>query len=130
MAAWKIWSDSQGQSLQNVPNSHYNIQLATFFNSSLQFMVSGFYQLECTIQNLKLYKTRQTSIDLFGIVLMGAASQVPTKGTLYTEQPVRVIVPLEHGIIETKNLHLRPLRANDAAQIFEYRSRQDVADWL
>lgn len=61
---------------------------------------------------------------------MEVTSQVPTKGALYTEQPVTVIVPLEPGTIETENLHLRPLRVSDAAQIFEYRSRQEVADWL
>ncbi|KAJ5221675.1 uncharacterized protein N7469_010562 [Penicillium citrinum] len=41
---------------------------------------------------------------------MEVTSQVPTKGALYTEQPVTVIVPLEPGTIETENLHLRPLR--------------------
>ncbi|CAI7601851.1 unnamed protein product [Penicillium pancosmium] len=61
---------------------------------------------------------------------MKAAPQVPTKGTLYPEQPVRVVVPPNPDVIETKNLRLRPLRSSDAAHVFEFRSRQDVADWL
>ncbi|KAJ5089549.1 hypothetical protein N7532_008233 [Penicillium argentinense] len=61
---------------------------------------------------------------------MKAEPPVVTKGTLYPEQPVRVIIPADVNVIHTKNLRLRPLMLSDAADLFEFRSRQDVADWL
>lgn len=50
--------------------------------------------------------------------------------SLYPDQPVRVIVPERAEDIYTQRLYLRPLELADAGDLFEYRSRQDVADWL
>lgn len=51
-------------------------------------------------------------------------------GSLYPEQTVRVIVPAAVPAIYTKRLYLRPLVMEDAADLFKFRSRQDVADYL
>ncbi|KAJ5595343.1 uncharacterized protein N7459_001551 [Penicillium hispanicum] len=61
---------------------------------------------------------------------MATAKEPPTKGTLFPEQTNRVIVPATADTIRTKRLILRPLALTDAEDIFEHRSRQDVADWL
>lgn len=61
---------------------------------------------------------------------METASPAPAKGSLYPEQPVHVIIPPNLDIIETKQLRMRQLRPSDAKHLFEFRSRQDVADWL
>lgn len=61
---------------------------------------------------------------------MKAEPQGITKGPLYPEQPVKAIIPPDLDFIETKNLCLRPLKLSDAADLFEFRSRQDVADYL
>lgn len=53
-----------------------------------------------------------------------------TKGSLYPEQITQVIIPATVEAIRTKNLYLRTLDIKDAADIFEFRRRQEVADWL
>jgi hypothetical protein len=53
-----------------------------------------------------------------------------TKASLYPEQATRVIIPATVEPIRTKNLYLRTLDIKDAADIFEFRSKQEVADWL
>ncbi|KAJ5665924.1 uncharacterized protein N7477_008372 [Penicillium maclennaniae] len=52
------------------------------------------------------------------------------KDSFFPRQETRVIVPAKVDSIRTTNLYLRPLEIGDAAALFEYRSRQDVADWL
>ncbi|KAJ5920721.1 hypothetical protein N7454_009254 [Penicillium verhagenii] len=52
-----------------------------------------------------------------------------TIGSLYPEQKTRVIIPAKCPTIKTQRLYLRPLEPSDAADIFEIRSRQDVADF-
>ncbi|KAJ6108248.1 hypothetical protein N7523_009571 [Penicillium sp. IBT 18751x] len=52
------------------------------------------------------------------------------KDSFFPRQETRVIVPAKVDPIRTTNLYLRPLEIGDAAALFEYRSRQDVADWL
>ncbi|KAJ5778031.1 hypothetical protein N7520_001277 [Penicillium odoratum] len=54
----------------------------------------------------------------------------PAKGSLYPAQKTRVVIPAELFAIETQRLHLRPTELSDAADVFEYRCRQDVADFL
>ncbi|KAJ5631327.1 uncharacterized protein N7484_011427 [Penicillium longicatenatum] len=54
----------------------------------------------------------------------------PTKGSVYPEQETRVIIPAKVSAIKTQRLYLRPIERSDAADIFEYRRRQDVADFL
>ena len=54
----------------------------------------------------------------------------PTKGSLYPEQTTRVIIPAKVPAIHTSRLYLRPLELADATDIFEFRCRQDVADFL
>ncbi|KAJ5190759.1 uncharacterized protein N7498_009744 [Penicillium cinerascens] len=52
------------------------------------------------------------------------------KERIYPRQDTRVIIPAKVNSIRTRNLYLRPLELADAADLFEFRSRQDVADWL
>lgn len=52
------------------------------------------------------------------------------KASFFPRQDTRVIVPANVESIRTKNLYLRPLAIGDAAALFEFRSRQEVADWL
>ncbi|KAJ5133714.1 hypothetical protein N7448_001262 [Penicillium atrosanguineum] len=52
------------------------------------------------------------------------------KDVVYPCQDTHVIVPASVDRIRTKNLYLRPLEIGDAAALYEFRSRQDVADWL
>ncbi|KAJ5935386.1 hypothetical protein N7466_004933 [Penicillium verhagenii] len=59
-----------------------------------------------------------------------SASPPLTIGSLYPEQETRVIIPAKGPTIKTQRLYLRPLEPSDAADIFEIRSRQDVADFL
>lgn len=54
----------------------------------------------------------------------------PSKGSLYPEQETRVIIPAKVSAIKTSRLYLRPIELSDAADVFEYRRRQDVADFL
>lgn len=58
------------------------------------------------------------------------SNPLPNIGALFPEQPVRVTLPVRAEDIHTERLYLRPLDLADAAAIFEYRSRQDVAEWL
>jgi hypothetical protein len=53
-----------------------------------------------------------------------------TKASLYPEQVIQVIIPATVEPIRTKNLYLRTLEIKDAADIFDFRRRQEVADWL
>lgn len=41
-----------------------------------------------------------------------------------------MIIPANVSAIKTPRLYLRPVELSDAADIFEYRRRQDVADFL
>lgn len=50
--------------------------------------------------------------------------------SLYPNQTVWVTIPEHAESIHTQRLYLRPLEFADAGDIFEYRCRQDVADWL
>ncbi|KAJ5762342.1 uncharacterized protein N7511_005724 [Penicillium nucicola] len=50
--------------------------------------------------------------------------------SLYPDQVTTVIVPDHAEPIHTQRLHLRPITMTDAAAIFEFRRRQEVADWL
>jgi hypothetical protein len=52
------------------------------------------------------------------------------KESFYPHQDTRVIVHANVDSIRTKNLYLRPLELADAADLYEFRSRKDVADWL
>ncbi|KAF7713696.1 Uncharacterized protein PECH_000629 [Penicillium ucsense] len=52
------------------------------------------------------------------------------KSSLYPEQVIRVVIPESPGAIHTERLYMRKLHEHDAADIFEFRSRQEVADWL
>lgn len=52
------------------------------------------------------------------------------KESVYPRQDTRVIIPANVNSIRTRNLYLRPLELADAADLYEFRSRQDVADWL
>lgn len=54
----------------------------------------------------------------------------PQTESLYPKQTVWVTIPENAESIYTKRLYLRPLKLADAEDLFEYRSRQDVADWL
>lgn len=58
------------------------------------------------------------------------SSPLSNIGALFPEQRVQVILPPRAEDIHTERLYLRPLEVADAAAIFEYRSRQDVAEWL
>ncbi|KAJ5380308.1 uncharacterized protein N7496_002736 [Penicillium cataractarum] len=60
---------------------------------------------------------------------MTADPQV-TKSSLYPKQVTQVIIPATVEPIRTKNLYLRTLDVKDAADIFEFRRMQKVADWL
>ncbi|KAJ5679379.1 hypothetical protein N7462_007623 [Penicillium macrosclerotiorum] len=53
-----------------------------------------------------------------------------TKASLYPEQIIQVIIPETIEPIHTENLYLRRLELTDAPALFEFRRRQDVADWL
>ncbi|KAJ5168315.1 Acyl-CoA N-acyltransferase [Penicillium canariense] len=53
-----------------------------------------------------------------------------TKASFYPEQTTRVVIPATVEPIRTKNLYLRSLELKDATEMFEFRRRQDVADWL
>jgi len=53
-----------------------------------------------------------------------------SKGSLYPAQETRVIIPAKVSAIKTPRLYLRPIELSDAAAIFEYRRRQDVANFL
>ncbi|EPS33522.1 hypothetical protein POX_a01482 [Penicillium oxalicum] len=53
-----------------------------------------------------------------------------TKSSLYPEQVTRVIIPERLDSVNTQHLYLRRLDKHDAADLFEFRSRQEVADWL
>ncbi|KAJ6089757.1 hypothetical protein N7467_004973 [Penicillium canescens] len=48
----------------------------------------------------------------------------------YPDQVTTVIVPSNAEPIYTKRLYLRPITMADAAAIFDFRRRQEVADWL
>ncbi|KAJ5730038.1 uncharacterized protein N7483_004546 [Penicillium malachiteum] len=52
------------------------------------------------------------------------------RSSLYPDQDVRVIVPASIGTIQTERLYLRFIQLSDATDIFDYTSRQDVADFL
>ncbi|KAJ5086594.1 Acyl-CoA N-acyltransferase [Penicillium alfredii] len=52
------------------------------------------------------------------------------KESLYLEQATTVIIPANLETLRTQRLVLRPLEMTDAPSIFDYRCRQDVADWL
>lgn len=52
------------------------------------------------------------------------------KASIYPFQETKVIVPASVDSIRTQNLYLRRLELADAADLYEFRSRQDVADWL
>lgn len=53
-----------------------------------------------------------------------------TKESLYPEQATQVIIPATVEPIKAKRLYLRTLDFTDAADIFEFRRMQEVADWL
>jgi hypothetical protein len=53
-----------------------------------------------------------------------------TKASLYPEQVTQAIIPAIVEPIRTKNLYLRSLDIKDAPDIFEFRRKQEVADWL
>ena len=58
-------------------------------------------------------------------------SPTPTnRSTLYPDQEPRAIVPDRTPTIQTERLTLRPIQLSDAPDLFEFRSRQDVADFL
>ncbi|KAJ5217366.1 hypothetical protein N7468_010374 [Penicillium chermesinum] len=59
-----------------------------------------------------------------------AMNLTPAPGSLYPEQTTRVIIPATVSAMYTKRLYLRPVQLSDASDIFEYRSRQDVANYL
>jgi hypothetical protein len=50
--------------------------------------------------------------------------------SFYPNQVTTVIVPSNAEPIYTKRLYLRPMTMADAAAIFDFRRRQEVADWL
>lgn len=70
--------------------------------------------------------TQRVSIN---IVVMKPDPEA-VKASVYPSQETRVIIPASVDSIRTKNLLLRPLELADAADLYEFRSRQDVADWL
>lgn len=50
--------------------------------------------------------------------------------SFYPAQPVQVVIPAEITPIRTKRLILRLAQKSDAPAIFEYRRRQEVANFL
>lgn len=50
--------------------------------------------------------------------------------SFYPEQVTTVMVPETAEPMYTKRLYLRPITMADAPAIFDFRRRQEVADWL
>ncbi len=61
---------------------------------------------------------------------MMTADPQATKASFYPDKPTRVVIPTKVEPIRTKNLYLRTLDVKDAADMFEFRRQQEVADWL
>ncbi|KAJ5183692.1 hypothetical protein N7492_001308 [Penicillium capsulatum] len=62
--------------------------------------------------------------------MQGVDASTMNPESLYPDQTIRVSIPERGEGIQTRRLYLRPLEITDAGDIFEYRSQQDVANWL